>query len=54
MTFIFFQATSAYNIVFEGVRGTSYRGDIGLDDITVTDGPCGGTDCIIRLFILNA
>lgn len=37
------QGNSTYNIVFEGVRGTSYRGDIGLDDITLTDGTCGGT-----------
>ena len=31
----------SYTIVFEGVRGTSFDGDIGLDDISVTMGPCG-------------
>ena len=36
------QGSSSYNIVFEGVRGTSYRGDIGLDDISLTDGSCSG------------
>lgn len=27
-------------IVFEGVAGTSYMGDIAIDDITVNDGDC--------------
>ena len=36
------QQTHGYSIVFEGVRGTSYKGDIGLDDISVTDGSCSG------------
>lgn len=26
--------------MFEGVRGSSYMGDIALDDIDVADGPC--------------
>eukprot|EP00057_Strongylocentrotus_purpuratus_P017082 XP_011671556.1 PREDICTED: MAM and LDL-receptor class A domain-containing protein 1 [Strongylocentrotus purpuratus] len=29
-------------IVFTGTVGNSYRGDIALDDITLTPGPCGG------------
>ena len=29
-----------YQIVFEGRRGTSYRGDIALDDISLKDGAC--------------
>ena len=33
--------TRTYSIVFEGVRGTSYLGDIALDDIRVTNGACG-------------
>ena len=33
---------STYKIVFEGVRGTSFRGDIAIDDITVRDGSCQG------------
>lgn len=36
------QGGSSYNVVFEGVRGISYRGDIALDDITVKDGSCQG------------
>lgn len=33
-------ANSAYNIVFEGVRGRDYHGDIALDDISLLDGTC--------------
>lgn len=33
--------SNTYNIVFEGVRGTHFSGDIGLDDITVVDDSCG-------------
>ena len=29
--------------VFEGVVGKSYKGDIGLDDISVNDGQCPPT-----------
>ena len=36
------QGSAGYQIVFEGVRGTSYRGDIALDDITVSMGSCSG------------
>lgn len=32
--------SSSAQVVFEAVRGTDYRGDIGLDDIRVTDGKC--------------
>ncbi|XP_046559779.1 MAM and LDL-receptor class A domain-containing protein 1-like [Haliotis rubra] len=32
---------SSYTIVFEGVRGISYTGDIAIDDITVMTGYCG-------------
>nr|KAG5689549.1 hypothetical protein BaRGS_022052 [Batillaria attramentaria] len=40
--------TSPGNLVFEGVRGPSYKGDIGLDDIRATPGNCavsGGVTC---------
>lgn len=28
--------------MFEGVRGTGFKGDIALDDITIKSGQCGG------------
>ena len=31
-----------FQIVFEGIRGNGYRGDIALDDIAIADGPCTG------------
>lgn len=30
-----------YHVVFEGVRGKGYRGDIALDDVSLTSGVCG-------------
>jgi len=35
-----FRPVGNYQIVFEGVRGTSYQGDISLDDITFTKNQC--------------
>ncbi|XP_068678798.1 meprin A subunit alpha-like isoform X2 [Montipora foliosa] len=35
-----FASSSFYKVEIEAVRGVSYRGDIGLDDISFTDGPC--------------
>lgn len=32
--------STSYWIVFEGIRGNSYRGDIAIDDILITDGDC--------------
>ncbi|CAH3118157.1 unnamed protein product [Pocillopora meandrina] len=29
-----------FYVIFEGVRGSSYMGDIALDDLDVADGPC--------------
>ena len=29
-----------FQVVFEGVRGTNYRGDIAIDDVSFTAGPC--------------
>ena len=29
--------------MFEGVRGSSYKGDISLDDIELKDGPCASS-----------
>ncbi|XP_055957692.1 MAM and LDL-receptor class A domain-containing protein 1-like [Patella vulgata] len=34
---------SQFNIVFEGVRGPGYKGDIGLDDVKVLSGLCPST-----------
>ncbi|KAL9985328.1 hypothetical protein ACROYT_G007718 [Oculina patagonica] len=31
-----------YDLKIEGISGTSYTGDIALDDLSVTDGSCGG------------
>jgi hypothetical protein len=27
-------------VVFEGVRGSNYYGDIAIDDVSMTNGPC--------------
>ncbi|CAH1274193.1 MAMDC2 [Branchiostoma lanceolatum] len=35
-------AVSNFNVVFEGVRGTSYRGDIAIDDVSFRSTPCNG------------
>ncbi|XP_033122124.1 MAM and LDL-receptor class A domain-containing protein 1-like [Anneissia japonica] len=37
---IFVETSSAYQIVFEGIAGSSYTGDIALDDVKITDGAC--------------
>ncbi|XP_033751988.1 MAM and LDL-receptor class A domain-containing protein 1-like [Pecten maximus] len=34
------QANSTYQVVIEGVRGISYRGDIAIDDVSISDGSC--------------
>ncbi|BFZ04222.1 hypothetical protein BsWGS_07261 [Bradybaena similaris] len=31
---------SPYQVVLEGIRGTNYRADIAIDDISFTEGPC--------------
>jgi hypothetical protein len=33
----FFRGTS---VIFEAVRGQSFRGDIAIDDVSLEDGPC--------------
>ena len=32
--------TSNYQLVFEGIRGTSYQGDIAIDDVVLLDNTC--------------
>ena len=32
---------SSFQIIFEGIRGRSYRGDIAIDDVSVAGGQCG-------------
>ncbi|XP_069133149.1 MAM and LDL-receptor class A domain-containing protein 1-like [Argopecten irradians] len=34
------QSNSPYQIVFEGIRGSSYRGDIAIDDFSISSGAC--------------
>ena len=31
-----------FQIVFEGIRGKSYHGDIAIDDVSITNGACSG------------
>jgi len=38
------QGSSPYQILFEGVRGTSYKGDIAVDDVSFSDG-CALVQC---------
>ena len=37
-------------VIFEGVRGTSYTGDIAIDDIKMFDGPCNQPGKQLDLF----
>ncbi|XP_013393210.1 MAM and LDL-receptor class A domain-containing protein 2-like, partial [Lingula anatina] len=32
--------TYSYQIVFQGIRGTGYQGDIAVDDVSIKDGAC--------------
>ena len=36
------QNVLSLQLKIEGIRGSSYRGDIAIDDISVADGYCGG------------
>ncbi|KAK3609972.1 hypothetical protein CHS0354_011808 [Potamilus streckersoni] len=35
--------TNDYHILIEGTTGTSYHGDIAIDDVTIANGKCSGT-----------
>ena len=50
--------TGTYQLVFEGVVGTSFSSDIAIDDIIITTGECqppAGCDFekVRRIFVLN-
>ncbi|XP_052218667.1 sushi, von Willebrand factor type A, EGF and pentraxin domain-containing protein 1-like isoform X2 [Dreissena polymorpha] len=45
--------TGNYQIVFEGIRGSSFQGDIAFDDILVRAGDCADTDCGLPPLIRN-
>ena len=34
------RAGAAFQIIFEGIAGSSFTGDIAIDDIYFTEGPC--------------
>ena len=36
---------SPYQLVFTGIRGTDYQGDIALDDISLNSGRCSSSQC---------
>ncbi len=40
---------SLFQIVFEAIRGSSVRSDIGIDDIIVEGGPCPGK--LFKIFV---
>lgn len=40
-------------IVLEGVRGTSIRGDIAIDDTNITTGACQGKNLFVILLLIN-
>ena len=36
-------------VIFEALAGSSYQGDIALDDISLKDGPCPQVSCTISI-----
>lgn len=48
------KSTSPYNILFTGIRGTEYQGDIALDDISLIAGTCFNVaQCKSLMFSVN-
>eukprot|EP00794_Sanderia_malayensis_P017044 gene17044-18759_t len=41
---------SSFQVAFEGTRGTSYQGDIAIDDISFKNGACGQTNTGVCTF----
>ena len=48
------QGNSSYQIVIEGVRGTGTKGDIAVDDISVSDGSCKGFVLSNTVFLVGS
>lgn len=50
-------ANTGDKVIFEGATGSSYQGDIALDDIYILNGPCQTAACKLRgqeiTFLLN-
>ncbi|XP_069133150.1 MAM and LDL-receptor class A domain-containing protein 1-like [Argopecten irradians] len=42
-TNVTFTPAAPFNLIFEGVMANGYRGDISLDDVTLTSGTCSGS-----------
>ena len=42
-----------FQVMFEAVRGAGFQSDIALDDIGLTDGPCGKFGCDLTPFCSN-
>ncbi|KAL2098999.1 hypothetical protein ACEWY4_005479 [Coilia grayii] len=42
--FVFAAALGCLSVVFEGIRGAGYEGDIAIDDVSVTKGRCKADD----------
>ena len=42
-----------FQIVIEGVVGSSYRGDIAIDDVAMAAGTCGQGDTFILFTVMD-
>ncbi|GFS00411.1 MAM domain-containing glycosylphosphatidylinositol anchor protein 1 [Elysia marginata] len=42
-------ARAGYQIAFEGITENGYQGDISIDDVSVTDGPCPVDEKIVAV-----
>jgi len=41
-----------YQLIWEAVKGDSYRGDIALDDISIADGNCQAPSNLLLIYLL--
>ena len=46
--------TPFLQITFEGIRGSSYTGDIAIDQVLITEGNCPGNGVIIQVEFSSA